>query len=787
MFLTNLKVYLKFLGRNRVYSLVTVAGFSVSLMFVVVLGVYVKQELSVDRFHEKGDRIYFATNSKEGTMIGAYANPVAPWLRDTYPDAESFARVYSTELSIERPDGEVVDASGMLADSTFFNIFSFPLVEGTPSEALATKSSLAVSRSFAINIFGAENPMGQSLTMSGHNFEVTGVFADFPKNTVFRAPEFIANYNMVDEIHGYEVLDTYNNSSFTFFVLEREGGDIRSKEADVFEKLKGVSWFFEEGFADKVTFVPLEELYFTPMTVFAIQLGSNDTDRVALYLIVVILILVVALLNYINMTVAQAGFRGKEVALKKLHGAGSGSIVVQMLTESLVVTLISFVAGLFMAFAMEHFFNNVLNTRLDLAQQFTAPMIAAIVGLVVFIAVASGVIPALVMSGFKPLEVIKGTFSRRMKGVWSRVLAVFQYAVSIALLICCAFVVLQSKYLENRDVGLERDGVVLMQNTVHGDTGRLSALKDMLSDIPGVEAVSMMARNPFNSVGGNNSMQYNGEALSFERFDVDTTFFRLFDLAVEPTGNEQTNTRGETLYRLYLNRAGYTAVDAAEKNNTMEPWGGANVNGVVGDFNFRSLHSTQFQGLIMMHVFDEMSWAGVIGVKLSAEGDPIATLDRVKAEYEAFSGEDRYTVEWADDTIRAFYEQERCTSRIMMIFAALAILVMLMGIFAMSIYVLRQREKEIAVRKVNGSTIGEILVLLGRQSLLSAAIAFVVACPVAWWAMSRWLQGFAYRTTLNPLVFVAAGALVLALSFLCTGWQSLKAARRNPVESLKSE
>jgi putative ABC transport system permease protein len=207
--------------------------------------------------------------------------------------------------------------------------------------------------------------------------------------------------------------------------------------------------------------------------------------------------------------------------------------------------------------------------------------------------------------------------------------------------------------------------------------------------------------------------------------------------------------------------------------------------GILSDFNFRPLKEAQ--GLLMLRENNDNMWAGVFAVKIAAGSDFMATAERVKREYAAFAGTDRFMAEWADDTVYAFYEQERRTSRIMGAFTVLVMLIMFMGIFAMSIYMLRQKEKEIAIRKVNGSTIGEILVLLGRQSLISIAIAFVIACPVAWYATSRWLESFPYRIDLNPWVFLAAGLAVMALSFVCVGWQSWKAARRNPVESLKGD
>jgi putative ABC transport system permease protein len=786
--ITNLKAFLKFLGRNRVYTAVTVVGFSVSMMFVIVLGLYVRQELSVDRFHTKGDRIYLAITEREDLgRVATFGNPVGPWLVDNYPDVEGFVRTMSYECQISTAGSDdAVDTRGLVADSTFFTTFSFPLVEGNSGQVLSGPNSAVVSQSFATRLFGAADPIGRTMKLSGGEtsreaeLTVTGVMADWPGNTLFPKCDFVAEYHVLNTLWGRNVIDNHNNSSWTMFVVERPGGDMRSHRASMVEGLKTESWIFKDGHSKNIDFVPLKDVYFGGIKDYMLEMRGNDKTRVTLYLGIALLILVVALLNYVNMTVAQAGFRGKEVALKKLHGATRGMIVAQLLVESLVVTLISFGAGLMLAFAAEDFFNNVFDTTLNLAGAFTAPVVAAMVGLIAVLTLVSGIVPATMMSRFKPIEIIKGAFSRRVKAVWSKVLAVFQYAVSIALLACCAVIIMQSRYLSTRDIGLTRDGVMLINNFVSNREAQ-KALVALLAEIPGVEAVSRMETNPFNSMGGNWSFNYNGEPQSFEQLYVDSVFRRLFGVTVTPTG---ADPKAKNV--VYMNRVGYNSLKADQTNNvvTLNEYSTLTVAGIVSDFNFRPLNQTQEP---MMLIESNNNGGRYIAVKIAAGNDLVATAERVRAAYTEFTRSDRFEWQWADDTVRDFYQTERRTSRIMAAFTGLVILIMLMGIFAMSIYTLRQKEREIALRKVHGSTIGEILVLLSRQSLVSVAIAFAVAAPVAWWAMNRWLQTFPYRISTPWGVFIVAGVAVLALSLVCTGWQSLRAATANPVNSLKSE
>ncbi len=783
----NLRVFFKFLNHNKVYTTVTVAGFGISLMFVIVLGLYVRQELSVDNFHEKGDRIYLLAHDYQGGKWSAFPNPTGGWLMENCPDVENFTRLMDWDGDVKRNDGEVISTEGMLADSSFFNIFSFPLIEGNPSHVLTDRNSIVLSRSFAAKMFGTANPVGENLTISTEvldlDFTVTGLFADFPANTIFRAPDFIVSFLRAGEVWGQpDILEDYGNSSTPLFILEREGGDIRSQGTDIIKRFQTLWFLFERGHVSKLEFIPFKNNYFGGADSFIVNFKKNTLSRVMLYLGIALLILVVALLNYINMTVAQSGFRGREVALKKLHGASRGAIVIQLLVESLVVTLISFGAGLVMAFMLESFFDGVLDTTLGLSEAFTLPVMLIMAGAVVVLAAVSGIVPAMVMSRFKPIEIIKGSFSRRVKGVYSRVLAIFQYAVSIALLVCCTVIVMQSRYLSTRDVGLRKEGVLLLQNLEHSSTGKL-ALKRALEGISGVEAVSMLSANPFYARSHSRAIEHNGVPLSVEVLEADSSFLHLFDVEVEFTG---VDPHGND--KLYLNRAAYNALDAAELHNEVDlGMGHTMVAGVMDDFNFRPLYEPQ--GLMAVKTgSSDLSFAvNVIAVKISKNSDLFAVAETVKREYTDFIGNDRYRVEWAEDSVREFYEQERRTSRIMGAFTVLVVVIMLMGIFAMSLYMLRQKEKEVAVRKVHGSTIGEILSLLSRQSVVSVAAAFAVACPVAWWAMLRWLEGFPYRIDMKPWIFAAAGATVLLLTFVCVGWQSWRAATANPVKFLKSQ
>ncbi len=773
---SDLKTYLKFLSRNKLYTFVTVVGFSVSLMFVIVLGVYVKGELSVDNFHEKGDRI-FAMANEESTSFGP---PVGDYVQNLCPEVESYCRVLSRSRSVaKKPGSEDVFADVLYADSTFFGTFSFPLLEGKPDEVLKSRKSVVVTRSFVDREFPETNPIGTSLNINGEDFLVTGIAADFPQNTLFPQVDLIADYSTGNSYW----LTRWNNFGFSIFFLEKEGADLSAKAPLLLEKFKndGDVWYYKEGYADQVQFISLRDLHFRPdIKVTQFDARQSNPTTIKVYLAIALLILVISMLNYINMTVAQAGFRGKEAALRKLLGSSRGALVGKLLGESLLMTLFAFLLGGFLAFLAEPFFNDVLSTQLDLAHQFTWPVTLFVLGMVLLIALVSGLVPAMVISRFQPIEIVKGTFQRKVKGSYSRVLSVFQYAVSVALLACSLLIIRQSDFMSNYDMGIHTDRVLFLPNVITGSSKSL-AVRDELRQIPGVEEVSRSRGTPLGE-WNNQSFSIEGAGnYSFTEYTVDSAFFRIFGIEITPTDAPVEDGKP-----FWISRHGYNTLQSELKDNSLQLYSQRMViNGIFEDFHFNSLREEIGDLWIRYLPDDATPWNYL--VKISPEADLRQTTDRVVKAYTDFTDGQLFEYNFLDDNLQKWYEKDRKMSRIMTAFSGLTLLILLMGVFAMALYTVQQKRKEIGVRRVNGATVGEILLMLNRQVLWSLAIAFLVACPVAYYAIDKWLENFAYRIPLSWWVFVMAGVAVLALAVLSVTWQSWRTARTNPVESLRSE
>ncbi len=774
MRIADLKIYQKFLSRNKLYTLVSVVGFSVSLTFVILLGIYVKQELSVDSFHEKKDRVFLMAHDTSTS----FGNPVADFVKDKCPEVESYTRIHFSSVILGEKGAAKIKADALFADPSFFNIFSFKLLEGDPSQVLVPLKSVVVTKSFANKMFADKNPIGAHLIINNTEHTITGIMEDIPQNTQISKADFIVNYKSITMFWGGDwILDTSGNFGFTMYFLEKEGSNLHAKTSMLLELFKKEFWYYRDGFTNDLKFIPLEDAYFQIDQSYS-PIRTNSKTLISVYMGIVILILVIALLNYINLTVAQAGFRGKEAAMKKLLGCSRKSLMLQLLVESFLMTSFTFILGLFMAFLIEPSFNDLLNTNLHLSSQFTPSLIGVAILFVLSISIVAGLIPALIISGFNPIEIVKGSFSRKVKAKYSKGLIIFQYIVTIALLICSFFIKRQSDFLVNYDQGFNRDGIFVMDNVL--DSAQLEGFKDKLQSISGVELVSYSRGTP--ATGSNNySFEVDGVQFSFQELVVDSTFFKIFDIKISPTGIEPTNDT------YWVNQTAYNALHP-DSISYLANFGYnefKQIAGIVNDFNFKSLREPI--GLMRMKNLPHGHLPWNIVVKIAKGADLYKTADKIKDTYSQYNGGEFFESQFVDDVVQNAYEKEKKTSQIISAFTILTIVIMVMGVFAMSLYLIRQKEKEIGIRKVNGATEGEILRMLNMDSFIRVLIAFVFACPIAYYAMSRWLEGFAYKIELSWWVFAVAGLIVLILSLLSVSWQSLKAARANPVDSIKGE
>ncbi len=766
-----IKSYIRHLVKNKLYTAVTIIGFAISLTFILLLSVYIGNEQSVDDFHVNKDRLYRLENESVD-----FSPPIAEDLKNSIPEIEDFTRVLDSDGRIHIADGQKFKISYLGVDASFFDIFSFPLGKGKPNEVLQTANSIVLSETMAMKLFGTIDVVGKSVFLNtAHKFTITGVMEDFPENTHFTYQDALVNLMAFKELWGFEnIMQEYGFASLSIYLLAKENTDLPAKASSILENFKKDYWLYTEGWATTVELTPLKDLYFSSKVGNGTK--SNSKTLVTILSFIVLLILLLAIGNYVNLTIAQATFRGKEVAIKKLLGSSKRQLFLQFIRESVLLCLIAVLLSLFLAKLIEPVFDALLHTRLHLNDRINLPNLIIFILLFALIGVLSGILPAMKIAGFRPIEVVKGTFRTKVKSIYGKAFITFQYVVTIALLACSWIILKQTDFLRNQDLGFQKDNIVHMEFL--GNTEQKNTFKNALMQIPGVQDVSLTWQSPL-SGGSNQTFDYNGRSVSFQEFAIDSSFFNVFDIAIKPTGVAYSEN-GVYLNETAIKELGIVDNPISFKMGDEEK----PILGVVNDFNYKELRD-KIEPL-MLRQQTEDSFADDIFLKINGT-NVFDTADKIKNTYANLVENAEFDLTFVDDTINQWYEKDERTGKIIGYFTLLSFIISAMGILAMSTFYMQQRKKEISIRKVNGATTTQILSLLNKDFVKWVVLAFVIAVPISWYAMKQWLEGFAYKTTMNWWVFALAGITALTVALLTVSWQSFKAATNNPVSALRDE
>lgn len=768
MRLSDFKVFVRSLLKNRLYSVITVMGFAASLTFVILLSMYIRQELSVDDFQMHKDRIFRMTG-EDGATWGAL---VGGSIKESIPEVESYTRIYVDNNSYAvTPEGNKLVFKGMLTDTAFWRMFPFPLIDG---RAFQTKKEVVLSRSFALKTFGKESPLGKDLNVNGQpGWTIVGVAEDFPYNTHFDRADVFLDFNNLNA----NWISTNQSSVFGTYLMGKPGTDLQAKIPVMLSVMKKDFWMYKDNYRKQLILEPLKEVYWSEL--YSYGTHSNSRMFVTVMIAIVGVILILAFINYNNLSVARAGFRAKESAIRKLLGSNNRALFRQYVTESVILCYAAFVVAIVLAMAVLPWFNDLLESHLIFRDYVTPLTVLLAIAAVGIIGLTAGLAPAWIITRFNPVEVVKGAFRKKSKGVYSKMLISFQYFVAIVLIICTLIVWKQTDFMRRYDLGFNKENVVWLDCKVSAK--QQQALMNELHTIPGVKLISFAQGTPVD--GGNNQTMtdyaHTGKQISFQQFSVDSNFFKMLDIKVTPSGAAY-DPKG-----VWLNETAVKAIGAESMPQEFDYYGEKRpVLGVVKDFHINSLESEMDPVIIQPSDPDDWSWS--VLVQIGPE-DPAETFDRIKKSYSSFIDHQPFDSGFMDQTINAWYEDSARTARLVGYFSVLAIVLCMMGILAMATYFIQQRIKEIGIRRVNGATIREVLRMLMNSFMKWIALAFALACPVGWYVMNRWLQDFPYRTELSWWLFAGAGLTAFVVAGLMVGWQSIKAASSNPVKALKSE
>ncbi|RHR61689.1 ABC transporter permease [Parabacteroides sp. AF17-28] len=774
--LLNFKSFLKFLSKNKAYTAIDVFGLSVSLMFVILIAVYTVQELSIDNFQENRERIYVIAHESGD----AVAIPIAYRLQERYPEIERVCPVVFnniSDLQVFYGDRKL-KAEACCADSSFFSFFSFRLLAGNSKQVLNDQYDAVLSETFARKMFGSEDPVGKSLRISDStSVIVTGVMADI-RRSIVPYKDMVIRLERAQEFNGsLSMTNDGNAGSTTGFLMMHEGADLRLRTDDILEYFKEYFWPYKLGVWKEVRIIPMKDIYFSEKPGYS-SLEHGDKLFILVLMSVGILILIFAVFNYINLTVAQAGQRAKEMATRRLLGSSRMELFLRLMMESTLMTLFSFLFGLLLAMAAVPFANSLLDTRIVLSDAFTPAYIGAAVVLILLIGVLSGLLPALLISASKPIDVVRGTFRRRTKMVFSKCFITIQNIITIAILAAALVMGLQINHMIEAPLGYNTANILAADNTCRSDNERAAVL-DGLRQLPCVKSVGMSEGTPFN--GGNNlTGKYEGKSLSFQQLVVDSAAFNMFGLQIK----QDNHVASSDNWSWYLTERAFRDMELPEDakvfhlNENAVP-----ILGVLKDFHLHSVIDESSPLMLRFRDFNKPnSWPWNILVEV--QGNPYTAYREVSEVFEQVTKID-FEGKYIDQQIQERFESQIRMVKIVVIFACVAILISLLGLLAMSTYFIQQRSQEIAIRKVFGSDDRSILIRLVGTFLMYVVIAFVIATPVSWYFMKQWLSDYSYRISLSPLIFIAAGLFCLVISFFSVFFQSWRAANANPVESVK--
>ena len=774
-----MKSFWNFLRKNKLYAGVNLVGLTVSMAFVLLLAVYVQRQLSTDSFQQNAERIYVIANEDNVTM-GYWLDK---HLKNNFPEIEKGCCVANMSSSAAFSiDGERVYGSTMAADSTFFEIFSYDLVKGNKADWRVSWDRCMVSEEFANANFGEKDPIGQIIQF---NYEgtfpltVCGIYKEFG-NSILKAPDVLVRGEMMPKTNSSHDEYMSNAGGGICFVMTYPGADLQGRQDDILNWCEENFWVYKSQY-DKVRIIPLKDMYFLNE---GIRYGSDtiqfgNRSFVNLLLAMCILLLAFAVLNYINMTTALTGFRAKEMATRRLVGAEKRSIFFKIIAESTTICGISMLLAILLAEALAPTASRILEYQVSVFKAVTPVNILLVLGFILVLGILAGIVPALLIQKAQPIEIVRGTLRLKTKTVYSKVIIVLQNVVAVVMLVSALTMALQIRHLISADLGYNTKDILVVDNAF-GQTGQIRPLLDKWREEPCVEEVGQGDGIP---LGGTNNWTMempDGRWVSFQQIQGDDKYFDILGLK-EKQDNHQPN-------KWWLNEYAFKQIGIEESATEFVTAqnGTRGIGGVYYDFKIRPLEQDQSAAMIYNrgeNPDDDYPW--ILLVKTT--GDHAAARKRVEAiAAEVFPGR-LFEAQYIEEMIEDGFADESRVLKIVLLFTLLSVLVSALGLFAMSSYYMQQEIRSVSVKKVFGAEYSGVLKELVLSFMKMVGIAFVIAVPIGWWIMNRWLSGYGHRISLHWWVFAVAGAAVALIAIISVLYQSVKTARTNPAEALKKE
>ncbi len=779
------------LVKHRFYTLINVLGLAIGMTCCLLIFLYVQHELSYDQFHEKKDRIYrVVTDIKTPTeTLNSWSTsaPMVAYMKADFPEVENMVRFDDAGLLIQRGEQTFQEDESMFADSTFFRVFDFPLLQGNPNTVLVAPFSIVLTEDAAERYFGDEDPLGQRLRMEGeHDLTVTGVMQNVPENSNFTFDILLSLSTRLEKLYP-DRAEQWDSFGYGSYVLLAEGANPSTLESKLPAFLNN---YVSEEDRDAYTLFlePLTDVYFSDRG--APQTGS--LTNVKIFSVIAIFILLIACINFMNLATARATERAKEVGIRKVVGAVRGQLVGQFLCESLLLSLLAFALALLAGELLLPAFNQLSGKTVATSILQHSYHLPLFLGVALVVGLLAGLYPALMLSGYKSVAILKGRFSSSRRGVVLRqALVVAQFAISIMLIAGTAVVYTQLDYMRNQALGFKKDQMLVIDFRYDDAVQeKIEIFKQQLGNNPNVRSVSASSSVPGEGNNGAFSEVENPagdmQASNVNLFYVDHDFLEQYEMPLAAgrafSRDFATDTAALIVNEALVRSYGYASPEAII-GKRFSQWGvEGEIVGVVKDYHFRSLQ----QVIEPMTIRLEPSRARFISLNLRGDDIP-ATVSALKQQWQTLAPQRPFNYFFLDQAFDEQYRAEVRFGQLFIYFAGLAIFIACLGLLGLISYTIVQRTQEIGIRKVLGASESSIVRLLSQNFLKLVLVAFVVAVPLAWYALDQWLADFAYRVAMPWWIFALAGLLATAIAMLTVSVQSVRAATANLVDSLRSE
>lgn len=764
------RAFLNFLGRNKLYTAINIFGFSISLMFVILLVTYTRQEYAVDQFHSNKERIFRLCDETDA----CFAPLIGRDLKARYPEIETYVRLFETD-EVATAGERHLKAKILLSDPDFFRMFSFRLAEGDTAQVLRSKNGALLSESFARNLFPEGDYLDKTVTIKGESVPVTGILRPFG-NSQFVTPDVMLSFEeWTPLVYGWDgVLKRgYASTSFPLYLMLKPHADLSAKVPDMLSHLKTYYWPYKDDHTRELTIKPLAEVYLSNPLYASELIRIGSKTLINTFFSVAMLILLFAVINYINLSTAQSESRAREMAVRRLLGCSRKALFTRLIVESVLLCILSLLIALLLAGIAEPIFNRILQTHISVSNLFSASNLGIGVVAIILLGLLTGVIPASVITRARPIDVVRGSFRHKTKMVYNKILIGFQYLITIVLLGCTLTMSRQIDMILHTDLGFDTANKLYL-SIPDLNPGQSAGLKNQLLQIAGVENVALVRGVPM--LGSNNTSDtWHDQPISIQRFEGDSSYLKIMGFRI------LRDNRTDDRKAIWLNETAMQAMELPDSASYCEYFK-CPIAGIVQDFRYRDL-THPAEPCIIEHMQDNY-WPWACIIQLTNLDSPV-TLRTIERVYREYTGGMPCEYKTYDEVMHQQYAAQQRMSDILFGFTLVAILISALGILAMATYFIRQRSMEIAVRKVFGSTNREVLQQLVLHFVRYVLAAFVIAVPVIWYLMHDWLSQYVLRIPLSWTIFALAGLTALAIAVATVFGQSWRAANSNPVDAIK--